>query len=277
MRVNAFVTALGLSAAEMVAAGVCRPSSLLSSESASATEASSSTVSILTEASSTTLSVATQTSSTASTDVSLTALSVSTDAPSTTLSVSATSAAETTSTTEAATFTTSAGPPPIPTFNVVANGGGSAEGTRLSSSRRAPFITFGYTAVDAGDELFSIEPETGRLKTSSSDTYVCATFGDRSVNSHTGRLGNCIQQNIDAAGDYIAYLKCGLDGGKVTCTAPLTTCYDQDFEWYCDRDGSGATMGALFVYPANSWGYTVGIGPEVPNGYPGVEWDALVV
>ncbi|RSL92187.1 hypothetical protein CDV31_015273 [Fusarium ambrosium] len=142
MRVNASLVAFGLCSVEMVVAAVCRPgSTTLSLESASATEASSSTISISPEASSSTASV--------STDVS------------TTLSISTISAAETTSTTEAATSTTSAGPPPIPTFNVIASDGGPAVDTRLSASRRAPFITFGYEAGDASDELFSIEPETG--------------------------------------------------------------------------------------------------------------------
>ncbi|RMJ08866.1 hypothetical protein BHE90_000665 [Fusarium euwallaceae] len=150
MRVNASLVAFGLCSVEMVVAAVCRPdSTTLSLESASATEASLSTISISPEA-----------SSTVSTEASSSTASVSTDV-STTLSISTTSAAETTSTTEAATSTTSAAPPPIPTFNVIASGGGPAVDTRLSASRRAPFITFDYEAGDASDELFFIEPETG--------------------------------------------------------------------------------------------------------------------
>ncbi|KAJ4317191.1 hypothetical protein N0V84_007495 [Fusarium piperis] len=285
MRVSGLVAALGLSAVEMVAAGVCRPgSTTLSSEPASATEASSSTdtastgvsstiLSILTEASS---AASTEASSTLSTEASLTTISVSTDTA-TTLSVSTTSAVETTSTTVAATSTTSAGPPPIPTFNVVASGGGAAAGTRLSSSYRAPFITFGYEAGGASNEYFFIEPETGRLRTSNPDTYVCATYADNNQPAGTGRLINCIQQNIDVGADYTAYLTCGLSGGKVTCTAPLHNCYRQDFEWYCERDASGATVGTLFVYPRSAWGYSVGIGREAPNNFPEVQWNALLI
>ncbi|KAJ4223434.1 hypothetical protein NW759_006068 [Fusarium solani] len=266
MRVNAFVVALGLCCVDMVAAAVCRPgSTTVSSESASATEASSSTVSTSTEP-----------SSTVSTEVSSSTASVSTDV-STTLSASTTSAAETTFTTEAATSTTSAGPPPIPTFNVIASGGGPAADTRLSASRRAPFITFDYEAGDASVELFSIEPETGRLKTSNPDTYVCATFGENGQPAGTAYLVNCIQQNIDVAGDYIAYLSCGLNQGKVTCTAPWKNCNRDNFEWMCYPDEAGSTMTKLFVTPHNTWGYAVGIARDVPNGYSEVEWNASVV
>ncbi|RSL56228.1 hypothetical protein CEP54_008950 [Fusarium duplospermum] len=266
MRVNGFVVALGLCSVQVVVAAVCRPGSItLSSKSASVTEDSSSTISISPEA-----------SSTVSTEASSSTASISTDA-STTISVSTTSAAETTSTTEAATSTTSAGPPPIPTFNVIASGGGPAANTRLSSSRRAPFVTFDYEAGDASDELFSIEPETGRLKTSNPDIYVCATFGENGQPAGTAYLVNCDQQTIDVAGDYFAYLNCELDQGKVTCTAPWRNCNRDNFEWMCYPDEAGSTMGKFFVFPQSTWGYAVAMARDVPSGYSEVEWNALVV
>ncbi|KAL6352599.1 hypothetical protein LRP88_13065 [Fusarium phalaenopsidis] len=168
-------------------------------------------------------------------------------------------------------------PPPIPTFNVIASGGGPAADTRLSASCRAPFITFDYEAGDASAEFFSIEPDTGRLKTSNPDTYVCATFGENGQPAGTAYLVNCIQQNIDVGDDYITYLSCDLNQGKITCAAPWKNCNRDNFEWMCYPDETGSVMAKLFVTPHNAWGYAVGMARDVPNGYSEVEWTASVV
>ncbi|UPK96229.1 hypothetical protein LCI18_007164 [Fusarium solani-melongenae] len=168
-------------------------------------------------------------------------------------------------------------PPSIPTFNVVASRGSPAADTRLFASRRAPFITFNYEAGDASTELFSIEPETGRLKSSSPDTCVCATFGENCQPVGTAYLVNCFQQNLDVGGDCIAYLNCGLNQGKITRTAPWKNCSRDNFEWMCYPDEAGSIMTKMFVTPHNTWGYAVGMARDISNGYNEVEWNALVV
>lgn len=167
-----------------------------------------------------------------------------------TLSIATTSAVETTSTTEAATYKTLSGLPSIPTFNAIAGGGGLAADTCLSASRRASFITFDYEAGNASAECSSIEPETGRLKTSNLDTYVCATFVENGQSAGTAHLVNCIQQNTDVGGDDIAYLRCDLNQGKIACTTPWNR---ESSEWMRYPDEASSVMTKLLVTPHNTW------------------------
>ncbi|KAL2692415.1 hypothetical protein Neosp_002823 [[Neocosmospora] mangrovei] len=84
-------------------------------------------------------------------------------------------------------------------------------------------------------------------------------------------------KTLTFGGDYIAYLSCDPNQGRLTCTAPWKNGYRENFEWMCYPDEAGSIMTKYFVAPHSNWGYAVAMARDVPNGYSEVEWNAVIV